>query len=820
MSLLIVTLLLLCYAADHAPAQDAQRISLTHFETTIRPLLVEHCLKCHGRTKSEAGLRLDDISRAIKGGDSGPAITPGQPEKSLLVKAIRRDDGLAMPPSGKLDDHDIAMLVRWIKEGAAWPASQTLGDGKPELRGGPITAEERLFWSWQPIANVPPATVGATLLVRNDIDRFVLARLAVTGLTIRSEADKRTLLRRATFDLTGLPVTPAEYEAFLQDDSSNAFAKVVDRLLDSQACGERWGRHWLDVVRYADTAGETADYPTPLSYKYRNWVINAFNADKPYDQFIREQIAGDILGQQMVEHCRESADDETLARYRDMLTATGFIAIARRFGFDIEKWHTLTIQDTIDTVGQAVLGLTLGCARCHDHKYDPVTTEDYYGWYGIFESTRYSFPGSEQKKRPYDLLPVLPLPLAESIKAGFDQHLSQLEAEIKQLEADQKSLENQPVASTGGLETPTSTRLDAAAKRLAELISQRSVVKQSGPYELIYGASEGTDPRDARIQVRGDRLKLGDAVPRKNLEILGNDLLPEGAGSGRLELAYWLTRPSNPLTARVMVNRIWQHHFGRGIVATENDFGARGEPPTHPELLEWLASRFIECGWSVKAMHRLIMGSATYQQSSAHDARAAEMDPEARLLWRFNQRRLSAEEIRDAMLFVSGDLDHTKGGEHPFPAVESWNFTQHTPYYGAYETNGRSIYLMQQRLKKHPFLGLFDGADTNASTARRRLTTVPTQALYLMNNEFVHERATSLAKRLIEWSDSEEQCVSHAFVTALGRPACSEEVTEAIAFLSSYRNALAGASPEQNRLAAWSAFVRTLLTRNEFLFVD
>jgi hypothetical protein len=773
----------------HARANGDVRESLSFFENEIRPLLVQRCVKCHGPKKSESGLRLDALTGAIKGGDGGPAVVPGRPGESLIIKAVRHDGELEMPPDEKLADREIAALVRWIERGAAWPKGMTLGGSGHAVRGGPITTEERAFWSFQPVSDPsPPRVEGAG--INNDIDRFVIHRLRDAKLKPMPPADPRVLIRRATLDLTGLPPTPDDIQAFLDDESPDAFQKVVDRLLKSKAYGERWGRHWLDVVRYSDTAGETADYPTPLSYKFRNWVINAFNDDKPYDQFVREQIAGDILAKQ--------TPDVSNEQYKEMLTATGFIAISRRFGFDPENYHHLTIQDTIDTVGQAFLGLSLGCARCHDHKYDPVNTTDYYAWYGIFDSTRYSFPGSEQKKRPYDLFPVLPPDVVESETTKHAAALAKIDAEIKRLESAQTE------------------------QRLAELRAQREGMKSSGPEELVYAAIDKDQPKNSRIQIRGNRRKFGDEVPRKNLEILGGDPLPDDAGSGRLELADWLTREQNPLLARVMVNRIWQHHFGRGLVATENDFGTRGGRPTHPQLLDWLASRFKESGYSVKAMHRLIMASAAYQRCSDFDARAFEIDPDAKLLWRFNRRRLSAEEIRDAMLLVSGDLDPTMGGEHPFPPVEKWGFTQHAPYYGVYPTKRRSVYLMQQRLKRHPFLALFDGADTNVSTARRQLTTVPTQALYLMNNEFVHQRAAGLARRLLSGANDEASRVQLAWHLALGRPPTSDEASDVSAFMKRYAEAVAEGdrSKESVEMRVWSALARTILTRNEFLFVD
>lgn len=936
-----------------------------------------------------------------------------EPKDSSLWGVLR----LKQDPVGNL-----AIVKRWTRISllaVLVPVLHTRVDGgEHSVRGGPITDEERAFWSFQAVTDPqPPRIEGAQ--IKNDIDRFVIGRLREAVLKPMALADRRVLIRRATFDLTGLPPTPDEIQAFLDDDSPEAFRKVVDRLLESTAYGERWGRHWLDVVRYADTAGETGDYPTPLSYKYRNWVIDALNADKPYDQFVREQIAGDILATQ--------TPDLSSKQYKEMMTATGFIAISRRFGFDPENYHHLTIQDTIDTVGQAFLGLSIGCARCHDHKYDPVNTDDYYAWYGIFESTRYSFPGSEQKKKPYDLFPV-GAPETDHVVA-----LAKIDAEIKRLESEKKPLVGtwrnyieqrrlkskakdrdgnvglqswytdskpyqvplvaintsdqtlkvpgtvlpgklvvhpqnkegvgiawrspiagrvrvsgslqdvhdecgdsvawfidhlggaglKPVANgaiprkgsqriepreidikagdflqlavmpkpshgcdltqvewtieeVGGKKrwkvvddvigdflksNPLPDRLGNPAvwffyqvdvdrgepfapvspaelaksdpaeverrlaqneKRLAELRSQREQIKPSGPEEFVYAAIEKDEPKNARIQIRGERRTFGEEVPRKNLEILGNDPLPSGAGSGRLQLADWLTRDSNPLMARVMVNRIWQHHFGRGLVATENDFGTRGLGPTHPQLLDWLASRFKESGYSVKAMHRLIMASAAYQRSSDFDARALEIDPEAKLLWRFNRRRLSAEEIRDAMLLVSGDLDSTMGGEHPFPPVEKWGFTQHAPYYGVYPTKRRSVYLMQQRLKRHPFLALFDGADPNVSTARREVTTVPTQALHMMNNEFVHQRAAGLARRILSGANDDTSRTRFAWNLAFGRSPTPEELSEVSAFLKQYAEAMGEGdrSKDSVELKVWSALARTILTRNEFLFVD
>ncbi|MCA9089725.1 MAG: PSD1 domain-containing protein [Planctomycetaceae bacterium] len=1027
----IAAVSLFCLVACGLRADEPQRDALDFFENEIRPLLISRCVSCHGPKKSESSLRLDQLPLMMRGGDSGPAIVPGHPDESLIIQAVRHQDGYEMPPNGKLEDREIASLAKWVQQGAVWPDGMKLAGDGPNLRGGDITDEERAFWSFQPISDPEPPHWDGSPPAQSPVDQFILKRLSEEGLSLRPPADKRTLLRRATFDLTGLPPTPEELQAFEQDDSPEAFSRVIDRLLASSAYGERWGRHWLDVVRYADTAGETADYPAPLAYKYRNWVIDSVNADIPYDQFLREQLAGDILADQLIAQLNGEPDEATLARYREMKIATGFIAISRRFGFDSENYHNLTIQDTIDTVGQSMLGLTLGCARCHDHKFDPVNAADYYAWYGIFDSTKYSFPGSEEKKRPYDLFPDLPAEMAASLKAKQDQQLAELDQRIKELEQPLSEAESALLASsergfeleqlgqtpgkpweTWGTVTVTESaqspfvnaylpgsqgltfpgndannafglRLETAhtaetspqlhynidfrnvavskgatgsyrfyvghgpgnssavemgatatefiirngsdyevvrpltvgqwynvqltldlktrtysgtigfpgdvttfsgkdfssgwdgtidytfvdkyghlpgvapareldnvavsttpllpvdqtvatlqfdAEMLANLIARREqlaslkaqqlTLQQSLPYEQIFGAAEAETPHDVPIQLRGELTKPGDVIPRRNLEILGHDPLPEGAGSGRLKLAEWITRPENPLTARVMANRIWQKHFGRGLVGTENDFGARGEHPSHPELLDWLASRFMESGWSLKTMHRLIMNSAAYQQGSETDPHAAELDPDARLLWRFNPRRLSAEEIRDSMLAVCGELDRSQSGPHPFPPVETWGFSQHGPFYAVYPTKHRSVYLMQQRLKKHPFLGLFDGADTNTSTARRDLTTVPTQALYLMNNDFVQDCSQAFADQVVKSASSEQERIQQAFQISLCREATPEEQSEAATFLTRYRALLPAESPAQQELAAWSALARTLLTRNEFLYVD
>lgn len=689
----------------------------------------------------------------------------------------------------------------------------------PALRAGPITQKERAFWSFQPLRDPAPPQVKNPARVNNGIDRFVLSRLETAGLQQAPLADKRTLLRRATFGLTGLPPTPEQAEAFLADDSPMAFEKLIERLLASHSYGEHWGRRWLDVVRYADTAGETADFPIPEAYLYRNWVIDAFNQDKPYDQFLQEQLAGDILAQEVARNAGGALSEKQTEQFERLVQATGFIAISRRFGFDPENYHDLTIQDTLDTLGQTVLGLSLGCCHCHDHKYDPVNRDDYYGWFGVFESTRYPYPGSESSKKQRDFAPAIPPGEIQRRENERTASLEKINGQLKRLQEEKAKLESkQPNTEKNG--GNASKPADIAAK-MNSLLAQKNELSQVSLFPLAYGVTEDKG-QNAKIRQRGEAKNFGKEAPRRNLAILGGEPLAAQAGSGRLQLANWLTRKENPLTARVMVNRIWQGHFGRGLVETANDFGARGMHPSHPELLDWLASRFIASGWSVKAMHRLIMNSTAYQIGGGNaQANPSGADPENKLLQRYNSRRLTAEEIRDALLAVSGDLDPSPGGPHPFPKPAQWGFTQHNPFQALYETKQRSVYLMQPRLKRHPFLALFDGADPNSSTAGRTTTTVPTQALFFMNDPFVFERAQSLGRKMIAASQDEPARISKGFFLALSRAPVEAEISSAKEYLAAYRENLPAALPPQQReLAAFTSFARSLLTRNEFLFLD
>jgi hypothetical protein len=793
----------------HAAAPTAEQVEF--FETEIRPLLDRHCYECHGDLdEPESGLRLTSRAAILAGGDSGPAAVPENIDGSLLIEAVRYR-GLEMPPQAKLPAADIQKLEQWIAQGMPWPEDGTTGAAPlPSKKDFAISDEQRAFWSFQPVKNPkPPETIDAAW-PQSAIDRFILAKLEANNLQPSPPAEKRVLLRRVTYDLIGLPPTPDETRDFLADQSADAFEKVVDRLLASRHYGERWGRHWLDVARYADTAGDVSDYPVPQAYKYRDYVIAAFNADKPYDEFLREQLAGDVV-----------ARDAPKERYSELVTATGFLAVTRRFGYNRHHQHHLTISDTIDTVGKSLLGLSIGCARCHDHKFDPISAADYYGLYGIFASTNYPFPGAEEQTRPQDFASLLPPEETQAAVAEHAAKLAALDKELKQL-AERHAALTAEVAAAGGDAGESKTKLDAVAAEQGATQGQRNSLAASFPFPAAYGMAEG-QPQEASIHLRGDPERLGAVVPRRFLEILGGAAVPaDAAESGRRQLAEWIVSPENPLTARVMVNRIWHYHFGRGLVRTPSDFGVRGEAPTHPELLDYLATQFVENGWSIKKLHKQILLSGVYQMASADRPEARSVDPKNDLFWRVDPRRLDAESIRDALLAMGGALDLSRGEGHPFPPTETWAFNVHHPFKETYPSNRRSIYVMTQRIQRHPVLGLFDGADPGATTDRRMETTTPSQALFAMNDPFMHEQSANFAQRLASLGGDAASQIAAAYELAYCRPPAPAETEAALAFIDKYRATLqrlnvAEADREAQTMAA---YLRTILSSNEFFFVD
>jgi cytochrome c553 len=1102
-----------------APAK-ADPKAAEFFETKIRPVLSQQCFACHGDKQQKGKLRLDNAADLFRGGETGAVVTPGHPEKSVLIDSISYSKELKMPPQGKLKPQQIADLTAWVKMGAPWPGydpSQAAAAPKPG--GWQITDEQRKFWAFQPVKDPAVPAVKNKAWVKSPIDAFILAALEKKGLKPAPAADKRTLIRRVTFDLTGLPPTPEEIDAFLADTSPDAFSKVVDRLLATPAYGERWGRHWLDIARYADSNGLDENTAFANAYRYRDYVIRSFNADKPYDQFVREQLAGDLLP--------ASQDDQANA---DRLTATGFLVLGPKVLAEPDKPKMLMdiVDEQIDTTSKAFMGMTLACARCHDHKFDPLATKDYYALAGIFKSTRamkslntvaqaYERPlgdkesvekaaahqkqveakqeaareaaeklnaeistrivndtdrylllglqaavtaandlGTPDLKRPgtvvleaekfsrgdvkvttdgqpqgfgyiesagrsaafteyeitlptagdYELslryasgekrpvalsldgkaikndaaaeptggfgpgeqqwrfetlvtatagkhvvrldqragslphvdkivlVPAAGAPVAASAtrtrkpsdlakEAGLDaetlrrsasyllasqargddpvfgpwHQLSALPAatfaqDAAKLVADWKAngkLQNwaPPVAQLFSREAPKS--LEEAAGRYKTLFTQvndawirtvqnskkaatklgnsdqetvrqalygakgafglsqierfytaeasaslkklkdeaEALAKATPEQPMVLAVEEASQIGDVKVHIRGNHLTLGDDAPRIFLRVVAGDeekQKPVPANhSGRLELAQWLTDPAHPLTTRVMVNRIWEHHFGQGLVRTPDNFGKLGDRPSHPELLDWLAKRFVEKGWSMKAMHRMILLSSAYQMSTANDPKAALADPENRLLWHFNRRRLEVEAIRDSIFAVAGTLDRTMGGS----LLKTPNFgyvTNDQSGNGAqYDSPRRAIYLPVIRNAVYDVFQVFDFVEPSFPNGARASTTVAPQALFLLNGQLVLDQAEALSKQLLanEALDDTGRLKS-VYLRAFGRPAEPDEITKAQTYIQAYASRLAQKEPDaaRRRQLAWQSFCQILFASNEFVYVN
>jgi mono/diheme cytochrome c family protein len=756
------------------PTQDQVRF----FESRIRPLLADHCVECHGPKNQKSGLRLDTAAGLAKGGDSGePLVGRDAPDRGRLLRAVRHTDpALQMPPKGKLSDRQIADLAKWVAMGAPFPepTSPAADPGK----------------HWAFIPPKPPAVPATNPRAVNPIDAFVRAKLDEAGLTPSPPADKLTLIRRATFDLTGLPPTPDEIDAFLADDSPGAWAKVIDRLVASPHYGEKWGRHWLDVARYADSNGLDENIAHGNAWRYRDYVIRSFNADKPYDRFLREQLAGDLL---------PAKDD---AERREQLVATGFLALGPKVLAEVDerKMELDIVDEQVDTLGRAVMALTLGCARCHDHKFDPLTLEDYYGLAGVFLSTKTM--ESFTKIAKWHEHP-LGTPAELKQKADHDAAVAAIRAAAKELAAlkDEKA--------------------KAGLKKLQDGLAALEKAAPEAPSAM--GVTEGK-PADTQLLRRGNHLTPGKVVPRSFPAVLVGDKpmsLPKDR-SGRKELADWLTRPDHPLTARVMVNRVWRWHFGRGLVASTDNFGLLGEKPSHPELLDFLAVRFVADGWSVKTLHRLILTSETYRRSSAAVPGSATKDPDDRLLSRFPPRRLEAEEMRDALLAVSGLLDRTAGG----PAIthvknREFLFDHTSIDKTGYDSRRRSVYLPVVRNNLYDVFQLFDAPDPAVVTGDRATTTVATQALFWMNSDLVRNAADGLAARLLAASADDTGRVRLLYRVAYGRPPTAAEVARAVKALAGFEADLA-AEPDaaKRRARAWGLVCQVVLATNEFVTVN
>ncbi|MFO0801316.1 MAG: PSD1 and planctomycete cytochrome C domain-containing protein [Gemmataceae bacterium] len=881
----IAVLPLLALVAAPAAAQPAKLNAeqTQFFETKIRPVLAENCFSCHGEKKQSAGLRLDTAAGVKQGADDGAVIVPGDPTKSRLIKSVKREGDYAMPPKDALRPEQVADLTEWVRTGAPFPADQAVVKGTDPTK----------HWAFQPVKpQAPPETKRPTA---HAIDAFVVSKLEAKGLAPSAPADRRTLLRRAYYDLIGLPPTGEEIKAFETDQTPGAFEAVIDRLLASPHYGERWGRHWLDVARYADTKGYVfqEEKSFPFAYTYRDYVIRSINEDKPFDRFVVEQLAADRL---------------PLGEDKSALAAMGFLTLGRRF---LNNTHDI-IDDRIDVVTRGLMGLSVACARCHDHKYDPIPAKDYYSLYGVFASS------VEPKQLP--LLSEKRTPEQQA----FDRELAKKEAEIeaekvRRFEAEVGKLRGAdaladylraaldargktpeqvqafarerdlngfvlgrwrpylteqlkagnpvltPLAALHALPeaefaAKSAAALDGvkekahpavmtaltaakpktfreAATAVGKVIAQSkddtalaAITGKGGPLDIsvadadklfnrvdrdalvaarkkvdAFQASNPNAPQRAHVLVdgnvqepvvflRGNPGNRGPAVPRQMVAVAAPNRQPFKQGSGRLELANAIASPDNPLTARVFVNRVWAGHFGHGLVRTPSDFGVRSDPPTHPELLDWLANRFVTDGWSPKRLHRLIMTSAAYQQASVSTDELFRADPENKLLARQNRRRLDFESLRDSLLVGSGKLDRTVYGrpvdlfKAPFPAR-------------------RSVYGLIDRLNPPGTLRVFDVANPDQHSPQRFLTTVPQQALFLMNSPFVQEQAKALAARpeVTSAGDPDEK------VTALYRLALGRTPTPAELGIGREYVAAGG---------RWEQYAQVLLLSNEFAFVD
>jgi mono/diheme cytochrome c family protein len=904
------------------------------FEKNVRPVLANRCWKCHGSEKQESGLRLDAGDAVLKGGESGAVIVPGEPDKSALIVAIRYQGETQMPPSAKLPENELAALVAWVQMGAPWPKDASASSGtenRPKSSPSPQETQTT-HWAFQPIVRLAPPAVTRADWCATPVDNFILRELEASGLTPSAPTNRRTLLRRASFDLIGLPPTPEEVEAFERDASPDAWQKVVDRLLASPHYGERWARHWLDVARYADTKGYVfaQERRYPFSYTYRDYVVRAMNEDLPYDQFLREQLAAD---------CLPLGDDKR------PLAALGFLTVGRRFMLNV---HDI-IDDRIDVVSRGLLGLTVGCARCHDHKFDPIPSADYYSLYGVFASSTEpeeeplicrpeetagydqflqkkaalqkevddyraakqreleqrlrsqageylaqlirQRPGEPPHEEPMislgpgelrprmverwrefierpeaskdpvlapwrELAAIPPAEFAQRAGAVFDRWTSASEAAppvnalIKQAIVERRPTSMLDVARLYGellasvdkqwteackATLPPERLSDSAAEELRQVLygpesptklsderAQRLFDREARDHLTALkrkvdeweATSPSAPPRamalvdvptpvEPQIFLRGNPGRPGERVPRRFLAVLSHgERRPFEHGSGRLDLAQAIASRDNPLTARVLVNRIWMHHFGSPLVRTPSDFGVRSEPPSHPALLDWLAATFMDEGWSLKRLHRLILLSSAYQQASDERPECAAVDPENRLLWRMNRRRLDFESMRDGYLAVSKALDDALGGR----PIDIWA----PPF-----SSRRSVYAYIDRQDLPGVFRVFDFANPDVSNDQRPRTTVPQQALFAMNSAFAIEQVRRLVARPEVAGETDPgRRVAALYRLVLQRSPTADEAELALRFVN------AANSGSSSKLSPWELLGQVLLSTNEFMFVD
>lgn len=890
--------LVLAIAPTHATAV-AGETAFEFFEGRVRPLLAEKCFSCHTQTKM-GGLEMSSREALLRGGQSGPALEPRAPDRSLLIRAVSyTDERLRMPPTGQLPAEQIKILTKWVEDGAVWPADAVdavIQDGGRFV----ITANHRNFWAFRAVQAAEPPTGEGTA-----VDRFIYAKLREADISAAPPADKLTLIRRAFYGLVGLPPSPEDVDAFLEDNSPDAFATLVDRLLASSQYGERWGRHWLDVARYSDDRlNSTQDEPYPNAWRYRDWVISAFNEDMPYDLFVKAQLAGDLLAEQEMGRWTRS----------DLIGGLGMFGLSPKFQ-----------DDRIDLTGRGFMALTIGCAQCHDHKFDPIPTEDYYALLGVFNSSEpHEHPlASDDVVREYrtkkeradeakgrlksfldtqssqlvdvlaaqtreyvvaawsvsgpERLPVAatasarrldaetlerwveylsgwpkqhalldkwrllvrnegPLPEVERFAAEVEERILYLIAEKQRIEReneirlggdrsgtnirrtallalprDEFYLWND-VASPNGRELPQPAKtgvLYYSAEALERFLpgvwkehgtrSRRIIAELEArvppKYPFLHALADRNEPANEHVHIRGSEENLGEEVQRRFLRILcDGEPAPFESGSGRLELARAIASPRNPLTARVMANRIWMHHFGSGIVATPGNFGMMGERPTHPRLLDYLAHRFVESGWSVKALHREILLTDAYRRSSRDTAASSKTDPENRLLWRANRRRLDAESLLDSMLALSGRLSSDSGGP-PRP----WDIEGN---------RSRTVYRFVSRRRLDVRLGLFDFPNPNRTSPQRFGTNTPLQGLFFLNSDLLMQQAAAFAERLdMEVGTNVDTRIRRGYRLVFGRDPTGEELALTRRFAVSADD-------------GWPRLAQTWLSSNEFLYVN
>ena len=805
------------------------------FEKKIRPVLTQHCYKCHSAAAAsvKGELKLDTRDGLLKGGESGASVVPGDSQSSLLMEALRFE-GLEMPPTGKLSDEQIADFAAWIDMGAPDPRTGSGAKKKLDL------ASARQFWAYK-LPNKPaiPAVQNSGW-AKTDVDCFLLAAMEKQGLQPADDADKLTWLRRVTFDLIGLPPTPAEVDAYLADSSSGADAAVVDRLLASPQFGERWGRHWLDVARYGESTGKERNIPFTHAWRYRDWVIDAVNADKPYTAFIKEQIAGDLL---------PAANPQ---QHNSQSIATGFLALGPKSVNErnAEQYLMDAVDDQIDVTTRAFLATTVGCARCHDHKFDPIPTSDYYALAGIFRSTETlsGVVGRSTKGVKNDYsgeLMALSAPNStggagkeaapklsaedQAEYAKIHKRLEQRREELARLVKSVKGTTQNKNAAKNSAKKQYKTlteQIERDEKKLADLKAGAKPAAGGGSADsFAMGVRDVARPADTEIRTRGEPEEKGAVVPRGFVQVLKSSQTPkvDPRHSGRLQLAEWIASRDNPLTARVMVNRVWYHLFGRGIVETVDNFGALGEEPSHPELLDYLAVRFMDQGWSLKKTIRELVLSRAYRMASEHDADNYAKDPGNRYFWRMNRRRLDAEAIRDATLAVGGTLDLARPVGSPIARLSTAGELGRR---GSIEDLGdsvahhRSIYLPLIRNGMPEALAVFDVADPSLIVGQREVTTVATQALFLMNSPLVLKQAQEAAKRVTSSSGDTARGVEAAYRLILQRPPSSDELRLGAQFIAEYGQ-VAGkekiSTPSTD--AAWTALCQSLISSAEFRYL-